>query len=334
MNSLGLRHTGCGYRRSVPIVSDQPDACDYQSHGPWYRQGVPMSTKWCRAAQPPGTTRPQRMPDHRLPSPTSPQETRTPSNGIVEASRAKPTKPRVPVTNQSHGLRYRRSVPKSTTTPDGKYRRSVPTDGNLARTSPRKPRAPNARYHRSVPSETSHTTCASLPTSHTDHGVAGATRDRQRSPQSLLEGAALGRSSQCGTRYKSWVPYRPAKRLSLLECAAPGRSSQCGTHSSRIRQHLGPSWSVRHLAAPRSVGSAVSAKTTPPNSECILLLSRPVTVAPANSFNSSGEPSKEAFADRLTSNRQRRDCRHVRFRFLQSLVELCTLILKRLLKHR
>ena len=67
-----------------------------------------------------------------------------------------------------------------------------------------------------------------------DHGVARASRDRQRPPQSLLE------------------------------CAAPGRSSQCGTHSSRVQQHLGPSWSVRHLAAPRSVGPTVSNKTTPP----------------------------------------------------------------------
>ena len=49
---------------------------------------------------------------------------------------------------------------------------------------------------------------------------------------------------------------------SLLECAAPGRSSQCGTRGflgfTANPQHIfGPSWSVRLLAAPRSVGPAV-----------------------------------------------------------------------------
>ena len=64
---------------------------------------------------------------------------------------------------------------------------------------------------------------------------------------------------------------------SLLECAAHGRSSQCGTYSSRVQQHLGPSWSVRHLAAPRSVGPVVSTKQLRPSvlqtselRECIL----------------------------------------------------------------
>ena len=38
-NSLGLRHTR-----------------------PWYRRSVPKSTKWCRAVQPPGTSRPERLP--------------------------------------------------------------------------------------------------------------------------------------------------------------------------------------------------------------------------------------------------------------------------------
>ena len=49
---------------------------------------------------------------------------------------------------------------------------------------------------------------------------------------------------------------------SLLECAAAGRSSQCGTHGflgpTANPQHIfGPSWSVRLLAAPRSMGPAV-----------------------------------------------------------------------------
>ena len=37
---------------------------------------------------------------------------------------------------------------------------------------------------------------------------------------------------------------------------------------------------------------------------------------------------------KLSSNWQRREFRHVGLRFLQSLVELCKLVLKRLLEHR
>ena len=160
MNSLGLRHAGCRYRRSVP-----------------------MSTKWCRAAQPLGTTRPERMPrpsatesdqpaknphararyrrsvpcetshttcaslqpvtrhppqkegiaEASRPTATWPEPVRAnharPLHGITEASRAKPVIPHVPAPNQSHGPRYRRNVPKSTSTPEGRCRLSVPTDG-------------------------------------------------------------------------------------------------------------------------------------------------------------------------------------------------------------
>ena len=246
---------------------------------------------------------PSGCPDRRPPSPTCPPETRTAAHGIVEASRAKPTKPRVPVSNQSHGLRYRRSVPKSTTTPDGRCRRSVPTDGNLARTSPRKPRTSTARYRRSVPSETGQTTCASL----------------QPDPKTSVS------------------PERP----------------------EIDRGHLSPSWSVRLLAAPRSVGPTVvgSDNTLVPPGVCgtwpLLAVwdprCRPKQLRPSvNVSCSSAHPSplhlqtpstppkntKKAFAARLSSNRQRRECRHVRLRFLQSLVELCKLVLKRLLEHR
>ena len=96
-----------------------------------------------------------KRPERRQPSLTNPRKQR---HGIAEASRTTLAKPRVPVTNQSHRPRYRRSVPKSTTTPDGRCRRSVPTDGNQARTSPRKLRTPTARYRRSVPSETGQAT--------------------------------------------------------------------------------------------------------------------------------------------------------------------------------
>ena len=51
-----------------------------------------------------------------------------------------------------------------------------------------------------------------------------------------------------------------AHSWSLLECAAPGRSSQCGTIATwphrQLTTHLGPSWSMRLPAAPRSVGPA------------------------------------------------------------------------------
>ena len=102
----------------------------------------------------------------------------------------------------------------------------------------------------------------------TDHGIAGASRDRQRS-QTLLECATPGRSSQCGScnnlgfpipttkmvhpgvcgtwplltvkdpRF-SWVHRQPSTHLwSLLECAAHGRSSQCGTRG--VDQTTSPS---------------------------------------------------------------------------------------------
>ena len=64
-----------------------------------------------------------------------------------------------------------------------------------------------------------------------DQGVTGVSRDRQRPPQSLLECAAPGRSSQCGSRESLGFPI---------------------THNKD-----GPSWSVRLLAAPRSVGPTV-----------------------------------------------------------------------------
>ena len=75
---------------------------------------------------------------------------------------------------------------------------------------------------------------------------------------SLLECAAPGRSSHCGPAVLR-VHREPATRAwSLLECAAPGRSSQCGTAVLRVHREpatrRGPSWSVRLLAAPRSVG--------------------------------------------------------------------------------
>ena len=77
----------------------------------------------------------------------------------------------------------------------------------------------------------------------------------------FLECAAHGRSSQCGTRGFLGSPPNPTYIWSLLECAAPGRSSQCGTLGfpgiTANPQHTsGPSWSVRLLAAPRSVGPA------------------------------------------------------------------------------
>ena len=70
-----------------------------------------------------------------------------------------------------------------------------------------------------------------------NHGVAGASRSRQRPPQSLLECAAPGRSSQCGT-HSGRVQQTP---WSHLECAAPGRSSQNGTPAVSTKRKLRPS---------------------------------------------------------------------------------------------
>ena len=54
----------------------------------------------------------------------------------------------------------------------------------------------------------------------------------------------------------SWAHRQPATQIwSLLECAAPGRSSQCGTRgfpglTANPQHTFGPSWSARHLAVP------------------------------------------------------------------------------------
>ena len=61
----------------------------------------------------------------------------------------------------------------------------------------------------------------------------------------------------------SRVHRQPSTQLwSLLECAAHGRSSQCGTRgfpwfTANPQHTFGPSWSVRRMAAPRSMGPAV-----------------------------------------------------------------------------
>ena len=71
----------------------------------------------------------------------------------------------------------------------------------------------------------------------------------------------------------SWVHRQPTHAGSLLECAAPGRSSQCGTRgfpglTANPQHMLGPSWSVRLLAAPRSVGPAVFLGSPPTHNTC------------------------------------------------------------------
>ena len=179
-----------------------------------------------------------------------------PTDGIVEASQPW----------------HRRSVPNLTCkarlfhTTQRRYRQSVhalsqiaPTVGNLPaiilRThrmvSPKRPERsdqPEARLtnhttpspawcRRSVPRDWPTHVRMTLARPE-DQGVTGVSRDRQRPPQSLLECAAPSRSSQCGTREILGFPI---------------------THNKD-----GPSWSVRHLAAPRSVGPTLSTKTTPP----------------------------------------------------------------------
>ena len=61
------------------------------------------------------------------------------------------------------------------------------------------PTCPSAWCRRSVPRDRPTHVRMSLARPK-DHGVARASRGRQRPPQSLLECAAPGRSSQCGTR--------------------------------------------------------------------------------------------------------------------------------------
>ena len=93
------------------------------------------------------------------------------------------------------------------------------------------------------------------------HGVAGASRsanpvrmslarptkvsprDRQRPPQSLLECAAPGRSSQCGTRGVDQKQLRPSvlQTSELRECilAAPAPKLQdCGNVRSEQSEHV------------------------------------------------------------------------------------------------
>ena len=94
---------------------------------------------------------------------------------------------------------------------------------------------------------------------------------------------------------------------SLLECAAPGRFSQCGTHgfpglTANPQRIFGPSWSVRLLAAPRSVGPAVFPGSPPTH---------------------QGNLRRSA-----SQQRRRREFRHVRLRFFQILIDLCKLVLR------
>ena len=62
---------------------------------------------------------------------------------------------------------------------------------------------------------------------------------------------------------------------SLLECAAPGRSSPCGTRgfpglTAKPQHTLGPSWSVRLQAAPHRMGPAVF-RGSPPSRNTLLV---------------------------------------------------------------
>ena len=156
--------------------------------------------------------------------------------------------------------------------PDGWYRRSVPTVGNQARTSPRKPRTPTARYRRSVPSETEPTHVCLSPARPTNHGIAGASRSRQRSPQSHLECAAPGRSSQCGTCGFPGLTTNPQRVFGpswSVRLQAANRSMGPAVFLGSpptLNTHFGPSWSVRLLAAPRSMGPAVFLRSPPTHS--------------------------------------------------------------------
>ena len=71
---------------------------------------------------------------------------------------------------------------------------------------------------------------------------------------------------------------------------------------------FGPSWSVRLLAAPRSLGPAV--------------------------FLGSPPTHQRNLRRSASQQRRRREFCHVRLHFLQILIDLCKLVLKKLLEHR
>ena len=195
------------------------------------------------------------------------------SQNVPERFRPAP----VCITLPSHRTWCRWSVPSEQlpNPPDGWYRRSVPNRGSptmhdttaphthrmVSSTVPTKHTTPTATHvspawcRRSVPRDRPIDVCMSL-ARHKDHGVAGASRDRQRS-QTLLECATPGRSSQCESRNYLGFPITHNKdgpSWSVRHLAAP---RSVGPKVVGSNNTFGPSWSVRRMAAPRSMGPAV-----------------------------------------------------------------------------
>ena len=107
----------------------------------------------------------------------------------------------------------------------------------------------------------------------------------------LLQCAAPGRSSQCGTRGFLGLTANPHHSLvppGVLRHLAAPRSVGPAVYSGLPPTHhsFGPSWSVRLLAAPRSVGPAVYSGLPPTHhsfgpSWSVRLLAAPRSVGPA-----------------------------------------------------
>ena len=240
--------------------------------------------------------------------------------GVVEASQPLATRPE---TGPPHGIAKRperyRLHPYARHLPSHRpwYRRSVPTVQQ-----PHQSVAANRPP--STPTQTDGIAVASRPSAtkpeparenhaHPPHGIAEASRAKPSQPTC----ACLQPHPQ--TMVSPERPEVDRSHLSpTLECAAPRRSSQWDH-----QQHLGPSWSVRHLAAPHSVGPAVSVRSNSAH-QC---------VAPATSIDSATKPFTEAcgvtkaaklfsaFArSAFSASQQRREYRQSVFAFSSALL--------------
>ena len=218
-NSLGLRHTRRRYRRSVPNVPDQPDASDYQSHGPWYRRRPRV--------------------DQVVSS--------SPTSGHILTRAVVPT-----VGYQVRPAHINPAHPR-------KVSPMRPKRQQLSLSNPRKLRTPTARYRRSVASETGQATYAN----HQTDPKTKVSPERpliDLSPSWSVRRLAAPRS--VGPVTGLGCPTNPQQRTDPPGvCGSWPLLAVWDPRFSRAHRQptstFGPSWSVRHLAASRSMGPAV-----------------------------------------------------------------------------